>query len=118
VLLKVAAKLEKSENAHCQCVEEKWAPSKVPSMESNKDLRAAGREIRKHRQNLGLSQEQLAERAGLHRNYVGLLERGERNASLKALFAVARSLGITLGELLADVPTEAKHDRKPRADKR
>jgi transcriptional regulator with XRE-family HTH domain len=87
-------------------------------MESNEDLRAAGREIRRHRQGLGLSQEQLAERAGLHRNYVGFLERGERNASLKTLFAVARSLGISLGELLAGVSAEAKHRRESRVEKR
>jgi DNA-binding XRE family transcriptional regulator len=112
------ARVGELENAHCQCVAKTRARSKAPPMESNKDLRAAGREIRRHRQNLGLSQEQLAERAGLHRNYIGFLERGERNASLKALFAVARSLDISLGELLADVATERKHDRKPRTDKR
>jgi transcriptional regulator with XRE-family HTH domain len=71
----------------------------------------------RHRQNLGLSQEQLAERAGLHRNYVGFLERGERNASLTTLFAVARSLGISLGELLAGVSAESKHRRESRVEK-
>jgi transcriptional regulator with XRE-family HTH domain len=87
-------------------------------MESNDDLRAVGREIRRHRQGLGLSQEQLAERAGLHRNYVGFLERGERNASLKTLFALARSLGVSLGELLAGVSADGKHFRAPRVEKR
>ncbi|MER9102673.1 helix-turn-helix transcriptional regulator [Mesorhizobium sp. M0848] len=51
-----------------------------------------------------MSQEQLAERAGLHRNYIGFLERGERNASLRTLLAVATSLGVSLGELFANVP--------------
>jgi transcriptional regulator with XRE-family HTH domain len=75
-------------------------------METDEQLKAAGREIRKHRLKLGLSQEQLAERAGLHRNYVGFLERGERNASLKALFSVAQSLGIGLGEMLGGIPQQ------------
>mgnify|MGYP004548282461 CR=1 FL=1 len=65
------------------------------------DLQAAGREIRRHRLEVGMSQEQLAERAGLHRNYVGLLERGERNASLTTLFAVARAMNVSPAQLLA-----------------
>jgi len=109
---------EEKSNAHWQCVVKMRARGKGRLMESNEDLRAAGREIRRHRQSLGLSQEQLAERAGLHRNYVGFLERGERNASLKTLFAVARSLGISLGELLAGVSAEAKHRRESRVEKR
>jgi len=76
-------------------------------MEINANLKAAGREIRQHRLARGLSQEQLAERAGLHRNYIGFLERGERNASLITLFAIARSLQISLGELLSGVATSS-----------
>lgn len=75
-------------------------------MGASEDLQATGREIRRYRQALGLSQEQLAERAGLHRNYVGFLERGERNASLTTLFAIARSLGVSLGQLLADISAD------------
>ncbi|MGO7000375.1 helix-turn-helix domain-containing protein [Rhizobium leguminosarum] len=87
-------------------------------MESDEDLQAAGREIRQRRLALGLSQEQLAERAGLHRNYVGFIERGERNASLKTLFAIARSLGVSLGELLADVPITAACTCKTKMDEK
>ncbi|KAB2907061.1 MAG: helix-turn-helix transcriptional regulator [Dechloromonas sp.] len=75
-------------------------------METNRDLQAAGREIRRHRLGLGLSQDQLAERSGLHRNYIGFLERGERNASLTTLIAIARSLGVSLGELLHGIPLD------------
>jgi transcriptional regulator with XRE-family HTH domain len=49
-----------------------------------------------------MSQEELAERAGLHRNYVGLLERGERNATAKALLAIARALAIGPAELWSE----------------
>lgn len=67
------------------------------------DLLEAGQAIRRRRLALGLSQEQLAERAGLHRNYVGFLERGERNASLATLFGLARALELSLGDLFEGV---------------
>jgi transcriptional regulator with XRE-family HTH domain len=58
------------------------------------DLVALGREIRALRLAQGLSQEELADRAGLHRNYIGGIERGERNVGVKAIFALARGLGV------------------------
>jgi transcriptional regulator with XRE-family HTH domain len=67
------------------------------------DLIALGREIRRHRKALGLSQEVLAERAGLHRNYVGFLERGERNPSATTIFGLARTLGVTVSQLVSGV---------------
>lgn len=70
-----------------------------------------GRAIRTRRQARGLSQEALAERAGLHRNYVGLLERGERNPSLTTLNAVARALETTLAELFEGVGPLISTDR-------
>jgi transcriptional regulator with XRE-family HTH domain len=65
------------------------------------DLIALGREIRRHRKALGLSQEVLAERAGLHRNYVGFLERGERNPSATTIFVLARALEVRVSDLVA-----------------
>ena len=47
-----------------------------------------------------MSQDSLAARTGLHRTYVGSLERGERNVSLRNLARLAAALGIDLGDLL------------------
>ena len=48
----------------------------------------------------GLSQEELAFRAGIHRNYLGGIERGERNPALDNIAAIAKALGVDLSELL------------------
>lgn len=53
-----------------------------------------GLKIRQLRLSLDLSQEELAERAGLHRNYVGGVERGERNIALLNIVGIARALGV------------------------
>ncbi|HEX4182983.1 MAG TPA: helix-turn-helix transcriptional regulator [Caulobacteraceae bacterium] len=70
-------------------------------MSADDRLKALGREIRRHRRAKKLSQEQLAERAGLHRNYIGYLERGENSARIVTLFQITDALGIGLAELVA-----------------
>jgi len=62
-------------------------------------LEAFGQEIRKHRKVKGWSQERLAEECDLHRNYIGGIERGERNPSLKNIKKISDSLGIRMGRL-------------------
>jgi transcriptional regulator with XRE-family HTH domain len=52
-------------------------------------------EVRRQREQLGWSQEQLADASGLHRTYVGGVERGERNVSLLNILAIRRALGVT-----------------------
>jgi len=67
-----------------------------------------GRRIRDLRIERRLSQEALAERAGLHRNYVGGVERGERNVAIVNIVKLAASLDLSLAELFAPFARRAK----------
>ena len=60
-----------------------------------------GKRVRQLRHERGLSQEALADEAGLHRTYVSSLERGERNVSLENIVKLARALRVPLQELLS-----------------
>ena len=71
-------------------------------MAIDSNLLVLGRGLRRCRERAAVSQEELAARAGLHRNYVGLLERGERNASAKTLIALAMALGVSPGQLWSE----------------
>jgi transcriptional regulator with XRE-family HTH domain len=66
------------------------------------------RNVRKARVAKGFSQEDLAELAGLHRNYVGGVERGERNISIDNMEKLAKALGTTIAKLVSDSPPVAK----------
>lgn len=69
----------------------------------SRDLALFGRTVRELRQRSGLSQEGLAEMAGLHRTYVGSVERGERNIGLLNLVAIARALKVPPKALVAGI---------------
>lgn len=60
----------------------------------NRDLKRFGQRVRELRQASGLSQEALAERSGLHRTYVGGIERGERNVGVLNILKLSRALRI------------------------
>lgn len=60
-----------------------------------------GQRIRELRKVRNLSQEQLAELTGFHRNYIGMIERGERNPALVNIEIFANALGMSLSELLS-----------------
>ena len=63
-----------------------------------------GSTVRKLRDERGYSQEELAERAGLHRNYVGGVERGERNVALENIVKLAKALSVSPRDLFAELP--------------
>lgn len=63
-------------------------------------LRRFGKRVRAGRDELGISQEELAARADLDRTYVGGVERGERNVSLVNIYRLAKALEIKPRELL------------------
>jgi transcriptional regulator with XRE-family HTH domain len=60
-----------------------------------------GRRVRELRERRGWSQEQLAAQCGLHRTYVGGIERGERNPALLNIGRIAEALGIEVRDLFA-----------------
>jgi transcriptional regulator with XRE-family HTH domain len=60
--------------------------------------------IKTFRREKGFSQEELAEQCGLHRTYIGSVERHERNVTLSTLEVLASTLGVTVPDLLT------KHD--------
>ncbi len=64
------------------------------------------RNLRRLRTAAGLSQEELAGRAGLHRTYISSVEHGNRNVSIENIYALAKALGSDPRELLEPDPTD------------
>ena len=62
-----------------------------------------GQEIRRRRQGLGMTIEELAEKAGLTPNYLGTLELGKRDPSLSTVLALAKGLSVAPAELIGTV---------------
>jgi transcriptional regulator with XRE-family HTH domain len=67
-----------------------------------------GRNVRLLRTREGWSQEDYADRAGIHRTYVSDIERGERNPTITVVEKLAVALGVTASELLAAATPEAR----------
>jgi len=59
-----------------------------------------GKNVRELRQKKGLSQEKLAEIAGLHRTYIGMIERAEKNITLLNIAKIAKALKVLPSELI------------------
>lgn len=66
-------------------------------------LKAFGQKVREKRGEKGMSQEALADAAGLDRSYLGSVERGERNIALRNIFKIARALDMSASDLLKDI---------------
>lgn len=59
-----------------------------------------GQKIRNERIKQGLSQEELADRAGMHRTYIGMLERAEKNITLTNIYKIAKALNLPITKLV------------------
>ena len=59
-----------------------------------------GKRLKELRLEKNLTQEQFAELSGLHKNYIGMVERGERNPSLKNIEIISKTLKIRISELI------------------
>lgn len=59
--------------------------------------------VRRFRENLGVSQEEFAMRAGIHRTYIGAIERGERNFTFFNLIKMSQAMDMSLEEVIRQV---------------
>lgn len=66
-----------------------------------------GKAVRRRRRELDISQEELAERSGLHRTYISSVERGERNPTLESIEQFAKALDIKVSELFISYGIES-----------
>jgi len=67
---------------------------------SKTTLEKFGEKVREERLKKGLSQEELAARAGVHRTYIGMIERAEKNITLESIQKIVRALDLPLDELM------------------
>lgn len=61
-----------------------------------------GEKVRDERIRQNLSQEKLAENAGVHRTYIGMIERAEKNITLESIEKLAKALGLRLSDFFSD----------------
>jgi transcriptional regulator with XRE-family HTH domain len=79
----------------------------VSEGQSNSFLRALGQRIRELRVEQGYSQEAFADKCGVHRTFMGTVERGESNLSFQNILKVAITLRVTLSTLFLDIEDRA-----------
>jgi len=68
----------------------------------HKILNVFAENVRFFRKKMQISQEELAFRAGIHKNYIGMIERAERNSTLVILEKISSSLGVGYDDLLTE----------------
>ena len=69
-------------------------------MSSENILKVFGENVQKYRKEQHISQEKLAEVASVHRTYIGMIERAEKNVTLRNMEKIAKALNIHITELL------------------
>lgn len=69
-------------------------------MQKNEIVDRLGHNIRAERMKRNISQEKLAEMTGMHKNYIGIIERGEKNVTVLRCFQIAQALNIPLTDLV------------------
>lgn len=69
-------------------------------MNGNNILERFGQNVQRIRKERNISQEKLAELAGLHRTYIGMIERAEKNITLCNIEKVAKALNVKISELV------------------
>lgn len=62
-----------------------------------------GKKVREERQKKKLSQEGLAEKAGVHRTYIGMIERGEKNITLENIEKITKALEMNISEFFQEI---------------
>ncbi len=62
-----------------------------------------GQKVRERRIELGLSQEELASRAGVHRTYIGMIERAEKNITLENIEKISKALKLNIDNLMKNL---------------
>jgi transcriptional regulator with XRE-family HTH domain len=80
----------------------------IHAMPRSEVLQIFGSTIRKYRAAVGISQEDLAARAKIHRTYIGGIERGERNPTLVMIYRLADALEVPPAALLPNEPKPSK----------
>ena len=68
------------------------------------------RNIKSYRLERGLSQEQLAELSGLHRTYIGSVERGERNISINNIEKICKALNVDVTQLFSEIKNDDRNN--------
>ena len=72
----------------------------INEMTTDERMIAFGKRVREMRKSKGISQERLAEMAGIDRSYMGNIERGEKNVTLKKAYEICDALEVTIYQLL------------------
>ena len=70
-------------------------------------LKLLGDRVRQRRLGLGISQEAFANKCGVHRTYIGKVERGEQNVSMGSLEGIAKGLGVRISQLVREAEEAA-----------